>query len=121
MATLRLASHYFRRSDSDRAYQLLRETLNAFERLELSEPSADLLTGGAELYLRHQQLAMAEALFTEAATLTPYRVSVYLGLARTHRAAGELDTARRELERVLELDPSNKAARSMIAMMESRR
>lgn len=89
-----------------------------FERQALSETSADLLTEVAGLYSRHQRFAMAESLFMEAAMLTPYRTSVYLGLARNYRAAGELEAARRELARAIELDPSNEAARSMIAKIE---
>ena len=117
-ATLRLATHYFERGESDRAYELLRTTLMLFEKQELSEPSADLLMEVARLYSRHRRFAMAESLFMEAATLAPYRTSVYLGLARIYRATGELDAARRELDHVLELDPSHEAARSMIAQIE---
>ena len=117
-ATLRLATHYLERGESDRTYELVRTTLMLLERQELSEPRADLLTEVAGLYSRHQRFAMAESLFMEAATLTPYRTSVYLGLARNYRAAGELHAARRELDRVLELDPSNESALSMIAKIE---
>ena len=117
-ATLNLATHYLERGESDRAYELVRETLVLFERQELVEPSADLLTEVAGLYSRRQRFATAESLFMEAAVLTPYRPSIYLGLARNYRAAGELGAARRELAHVIELDPSNEAAHSMIAKME---
>ena len=62
---------------------------------------------------------MAESLLTEAATLSPHRAQIYLELARTHQVAGERDAAIRELERVLTIEPSNRAAASMLDAMIS--
>ena len=116
--TEKLAAHYLERGESDHAYKLVRMTLMQFESQDLSEPSADLLIEIAGLYSRYRRFATAESLFMEAATLAPHRTSVYLGLARTYRAIGELDAARRELARVIELDPSNEAARLLITQIE---
>jgi tetratricopeptide (TPR) repeat protein len=96
----------------DRAYRFVRESLAAMEERNFpTEPGVELLCLVAEPYLNHRQSAMAQAFLTEAIALSPYHVPAHLGLARTYRAIGDDEASRRELERVLEMDPSNRQAR----------
>ncbi len=107
-ATHAIARHFLGSGDSERAYQLLRETLTILEERSLpSESALELLCLVGDEYRRLRQYAMAQGLYSEAAALSPYYAPAYLGLARNYRALGDLESARRELEEVIGFDPSN--------------
>jgi Tfp pilus assembly protein PilF len=107
-ATVAIARHLLAGSDSERAYQLLRETLREMEARSLpAENSLELLCLLADEYRRRRQHAMAQGLYSEAVALSAHYAPAHVGLARNHRELGELESSRRELERVLEFDPSN--------------
>jgi Tfp pilus assembly protein PilF len=105
------ARHLLSQGESDRAYQLLRETLTVLEERSLSRESAlELLCLLADEYRNRRQHAMAQGLYSEAAAISPHYAPAYLGLARNYRALGDVSNARLELERILEFDPSNEDA-----------
>ncbi|HEY7818963.1 MAG TPA: tetratricopeptide repeat protein [Vicinamibacteria bacterium] len=105
------ARHLLSHGDSDRAYRLLRETLTVLEERSLSRESAlELLCLLADEYRNRRQHAMAQGLYSEAAAISPHYAPAYLGLARNYRALGDVGSARLELERILEFDPSNEEA-----------
>jgi tetratricopeptide (TPR) repeat protein len=107
-ATVAVAHHLLGSGDSERAYQLLRETLTILEERSLpSESALELLCLLADEYRNRRQHAMAQALYSEAVALSPYYAPAYLGLARNYRALGDLENARHELEEVIDFDPSN--------------
>lgn len=118
-ATLALARELLDEAASDQAFRVMRDTLTAMEERGFAEDSAELLVGMGDLYLARAQLAMAQSLFTEAATRFPAHAPAYLGLAHVHRRAGDREAAIAELRRVLELNPQNNQARSLLdAMLE---
>jgi Tfp pilus assembly protein PilF len=107
-ATVAIARHRLGSGDSERAYQLLRETLKIIEERSLPAESAlELLCLVGDEYQRRRQHAMAQGLYSEAVAMSPYYAPAYLGLARNYRALGDLENARHELEEVLAFDPSN--------------
>lgn len=110
-ATVTLARHELERNDQDRAYRLLRETLATMEERNLPGNDAlELLCSLGEVYLNHRHAGTAQGLFSEAVARSRDYVPAYLGLARTYQASGDLESARRELEQALSLDPSNERA-----------
>ena len=118
-STVALTRHDLGSGDSEGAYRLLRETLSAIEERSLpSEDALELLCLVADEYGRRGQTAMAQALYTEAAALSPYYAPAYLGLARNFRALGDLENARRELEELLAFDPSNTEAAKELQAIE---
>ena len=119
-ATLSLAWECLDNAQPDRAYRVVRSTLAAMEERGLGEDSAELLVRMGDMYLTRGQVAMAQSLFTEAAALFPFHAPAYLGLAHAHQRAGERDDAIRELRRVLELDPENNQARTLLEVMLQR-
>lgn len=107
-ATVAVARHLLGSGDSERAYQLLRETLTILEERSFPAESAlELLCLLGDEYQRRRQHAMAQGLYSEAVAMSPYFAPAYLGLARNYRALGDLENARHELEEVLAFDPSN--------------
>jgi tetratricopeptide (TPR) repeat protein len=107
-ATVAIIRHFLRSGESERAYQLLRETLSLLEERSLaSERALELLCLVADEYRRLRQHAMAQGLYSEAVALSPYYAPAYLGLARNYRASGDLENARLELEELIGFDPSN--------------
>ena len=107
-ATVAVARRRLESGDSERAYQLLRETLTILEERSLpSENGLELLCLVADEYRRRRQHAMAQSLYSEAVAMSPYYAPAYLGLARNYRALGDLENARHELEEVIAFDPSN--------------
>ena len=107
-ATVAVAHHLLGSGDSERAYQLLRETLTILEERSLSSESAlELLCLLADEYRNRRQHAMAQGLYSEAVALSPYYAPAYLGLSRNYRALGDLENARHELEELIGFDPSN--------------
>ncbi len=119
-ATLSLARECLTNAQPDRAYRVVRTTLTAMEERGLAQDSVELLVGMGDIYLARGRVAMAQSLFTEAATLFPFHAPAYLGLARTHQRAGDRDNAIRELRRVLELEPENSQARTSLDVMLER-
>ncbi len=119
-ATVAIARHFMGSGDSERAYQLLRETLTLIEERSLpSESALELLCLLGDEYRNRRQHAMAQGLYSEAVAMSPYYVPAYLGLARNYRALGDLDNARHELEEVIGFDPSNaSAARELEELMK---
>ena len=99
----------------------MRSSASSLAERELAEANAELLVGVGDLYLARGQIAMAQSLFTEAATLFPYHANAYLGLAHTYQRAGDPDNAIVELRRVLELEPGNNQARALLDAMLERR
>jgi Tfp pilus assembly protein PilF len=107
-ATVAVAHHLLGSGDSERAYQLLRETLTILEERSLpAEGALELLCLLGDEYQRRRQHAMAQGLYSEAVAMSPHFAPAYLGLARNYRALGDLENARHELEEVLAFDPSN--------------
>ncbi len=107
-ATLTLGRDLLGSGDSERAYGLLRETLTTLEERSLpTENALELLCRLADEYRNARQYAMAQGLYSEAVAMSPYYAPGYLGLSRNYRALGDLENARRELEEVIEFDPSN--------------
>jgi len=119
-ATVAIARHFMGSGDSERAYQLLRETLTIIEEWSLpSESALELLCLLGDEYRNRRQHAMAQGLYSEAVAMSPYYVPAYLGLARNYRALGDLVNARHELEEVIGFDPSNaSAARELEELMK---
>ncbi|MGH9336249.1 MAG: tetratricopeptide repeat protein, partial [Vicinamibacteria bacterium] len=110
-ATVSLARLHLTEGAGDRAYQLLRETLSLMEERSLPTESAlELLCALGDEYRNRRQYAMAQALFSEALTLSRYHAPAYLGLARNYRALGELENAQKELTEILAFDPSHSQA-----------
>ncbi len=119
-ATLNLAREYLENAQPDRAYRVVRTALTVMEEGGFAEDSAELLVGTGDIYLDRGQVAMAQSLFTEAAALFPFHAPAYLGLAYAHQRAGDRDEAIRELRRVIELDPENKRARTLLDVLAER-
>lgn len=118
-ATAAVVRSHLEANETERAYRLVRDTLAAMQDRSLSsEHAADLLSLVGDAYRNRASTAMAQAFFSEAVTLSQFHVPARLGLARTYRAAGELDAARRELQKILEIDPSNPQARQEIQELE---
>ncbi len=110
-ATVTLARHELDANESGRAYQLLRETLATMEERNLPADSAlELLCSMGEVYLNRRSTGTAQGLFSEAVARSRDYVPAYLGLARTYQVSGDIENARRELERALSIDPSNARA-----------
>ena len=120
-ATLILAREYLENAQPDRAYHALRTALTTMEEGAFAEDSAELLVGTGDIYLARGQVAMAQSLYTEAATLFPFHAPAYLGLAHTHQRAGAPDDAIREARRALELDPENNQARTLLDVLLEQR
>jgi len=114
-ATVAVARYLLAGADSERAYPLLRETLRVMNERSLpSERSLELLCLVADEYRKRRLYATAQGLYSEAVAMSPYYAPAYLGLARNHRALGDLENARRELQHLLGFDPSNaEAAREL--------
>lgn len=107
-ATVTVGRHLLGSGESDRAYGLLRETLATLSERSLpTEHALQLLCLLADEYRNLRQYAMAQGLYSEAVALSPYSARGYLGLSRNYRALGDLENARRELDEVIEFDPSN--------------
>ena len=87
---------------------------------EFAQVSAELLVRTGDIYLARGRVAMAQSFFTEAATLFPFHAPAYLGLAHAHQRAGDHDDAIPALRRVLELDPENNQARTLLDSMLER-
>ena len=119
-ATLSLARECLDNAQPERAYRIVRSTLTAMEERGFAQDSAELLVRMGDIYLARGRVAMAQSLFTEAATLFPFHAPAYLGLAHAHQRAGDRDDAIRELRRVLELDPENNQARTLLDVMLER-
>jgi Tfp pilus assembly protein PilF len=118
-ATVTLARHELERNDPDRAYRLLRETLANIEERNLPADSAlDLLCSLGEIYLNHHLTGTAQGVFSEAVARSRDYVPAHLGLASTYRASGDLESARRELQQTLVLDPSNARALRQLDELE---
>jgi tetratricopeptide (TPR) repeat protein len=118
-ATAAMVRYGLDAGESERAYALLRDTLKLMEERSLpSEHAAELLRLVGEDYLNRRQPAMAQAVFAEAVTLSRYHVPARLGLAGAYLATGDLDAARREIDQVLEIDPSNAQARQRLEELE---
>ncbi|HJS72891.1 MAG TPA: tetratricopeptide repeat protein [Vicinamibacteria bacterium] len=109
-STVTVARHLLRSGDSEGAYRLLRETLKTLEERSLSESALELLCLVGDEYARRRQHAMAQGLYSEAVAMSRYHAPAYIGLARNYRALGDLESARRELEELLQFDPSNEHA-----------
>ncbi len=119
-ATLSLVRNCLDNAQPERAYRVVRSTLTAMAEREFAQDSAELLVRTGDIYLARGRVAMAQSLFTEAATLFPFHAPAYLGLAHTHQRAGDHDDAIRALRRVLELDPENNQARTLLDSMLER-
>jgi tetratricopeptide (TPR) repeat protein len=120
-SALSLARDCLDNAQPDRAYDVVRNTVSTLAERELGETNAELLVGAGDLYLARGRIAMAQSLFTEAATSFPYHAKAYLGLALTYQRAGDPESAIVELERVLELDPENNQARTLLTALLERR
>jgi Tfp pilus assembly protein PilF len=119
-ATSTLARRELDGNEEEEAYRLLRETLATMEERNLpSESALELLCSLGDVYLNRRQAGTAQGLFSEAVARSRDYVPAYLGLARTYQASGDLESAARELERALSLDPSN--ARALRQMEEIRK
>lgn len=118
-ATATMVRYRLDAGENEGAYTILRDTLELMEERSLpSDHAAELLRLVGEEYLNRRQTTMAQAVFAEAVTLSRYHVPARLGLARAYMATGDLDAARREIEQVLEIDPSNAPARQRLEELE---
>lgn len=120
-ATLNLAREYLENAQPESAYRVVRTALTAMEEGGFAEDSAELLVGTGDIYLARGQVAMAQSLYTEAAALFPFHAPAYLGLAHAHQRAGAPDDAILEARRVLELDPGNHRARTLLDVLLEQR
>jgi tetratricopeptide (TPR) repeat protein len=121
-ATAAMVRYRLDAGENEGAYALLRDTLELMEERSLpSEHAVELLRLVGEDYLNRRQPAMAQAVFTEAVTLSRYHVPARLGLAGAYLATGDLDAARREIDHVLEIEPSNAQARQRLEELERMR
>jgi len=118
-ATVFLATRRLEGDDEGGAYEVLRDTLAELDRRRLVENSVELLVKMANAYLGRRRLAMAQSLYTEAATVSPHDARAHLGLARIYRRSGDDDAALRELEQVLASEPGNEAARAELDAIRS--
>jgi Tfp pilus assembly protein PilF len=119
LATVAVVTRRLEGGDVDGAYELLRETLRVMEERHLADTeTVELLAAAGDVYLTARRNALAQGLFTEAVTLSPYHVRSRLGLARVYREAGDVEGARAELGRVLDLEPANQQARTLLELLE---
>ena len=118
-AALGLAEIHLEQNRLDDAYRLLRETLTELENRGLSQEGVRLLVAMGDLYSTKGRLTMAQSLYAEALTLSPYDDRARLGLARVYRRSGNDEAAVRELESILELLPGHEAARAELDAIRS--
>ena len=107
-----LGNYYLRRNDTVFALELASEAT----RIAPRRADALLLLGRAQLASR--QIRRAITTLTELARAQSEWVEVRLHLARAHGANRDTDAARRELGKVLEIDPNNLRARAGLAALD---
>jgi len=113
-ATLLVARIHMARKDSEAAYRTFRVALDEIEG-RAGAPSAaslELLVGMGYVYLDAGQTVMALSLFSSATDVAPYHGPAFLGLARTHRRAGNGEAAVAQYRQALRLDPEDETAKS---------
>ena len=69
--------------------------------------------------LARDELDHAERLFRQVADADPRNAIALVGLARVALRRGERDSARRDLERALEIDPDEAAARRLLDELDA--
>lgn len=80
---------------------------------------ADARVQLGSLLMARGDLAGAERVFQEAVTVDDSHASAHGSLALVHLERGEIEEARARLERVLELDPDNGPARTLLEQIGS--
>jgi tetratricopeptide (TPR) repeat protein len=114
-AGLAVAKAHLELGETDAAYRVFRDTLEA---IGPSSPAglALLCSMGSE-YLRKRQVVSAQSVFGEAAMLAPRHVPALLGLARTFRLMRDEEQAIEEYKRVLRIEPDHAEAERELARL----
>jgi Flp pilus assembly protein TadD len=79
------------------------------------DPSADALTGLANIYMRGQRLPQAEDVLRKLVTLRPDNVNAHLQLGRVLRAESKNDNAIAELQAAAKLGPADDTVQRELA------
>jgi Flp pilus assembly protein TadD len=113
---LQKALHLAELGEHPAAIQELRETL-------LKEPSSapyaqNIL--GVE-YVANEQFAEARSSFEEAVRLMPHESANHSNLGYTLAVAGDFNAAEQEERTAIQLDPANDRAKTLLAMLHSRK
>jgi len=104
-----------RRNAGERPEHVLREALR------LDPRHRDARANLGQLLLRRDRPGDAVAVLRLAYRYHPYDADLLFDLALARRAAGDLEVARRDLARVLAIDPNDSEARSILAEVTSDR
>jgi curved DNA-binding protein CbpA len=95
------------------------EAAQSYMRAARGKPSADVLQSAAECYLKAgTELRQAADVARQAVGMAPERVDLRLTLARVYEAAGMKQSAVGELQRVLEMSPSNIKVKEWLKRIE---
>lgn len=102
------ADSYVERARYEESNGHYEEAARSYTRAARGRPSADVLRSAAECYLKAGvELRQASELAREAVQMAPDRADLRLSLAKIYEAAGMQQSAVRELERALELNPES--------------
>ena len=110
-----LAANYLKTGKPDRALETLTPVLAAADK----DPALAALAG--EVYLRNSKPAEAAKYFTKTVAFDPQSSGARVALAASHMAAGQTDTAFRELETAAAETPGTEADLALIRTALSRR
>ena len=102
------ADSYLERARYEESNGHYEEAARSYTRAGRGRPSADVFRSAAECYLKAGvELRQASELAREAVQMAPDRADLRLSLAKIYEAAGMQQSAVRELERALELNPDS--------------
>jgi curved DNA-binding protein CbpA len=102
------ADSYLERARYEESNGHYEEAARSYTRSAQGRPSADVLRSAAECYLKAGvELRQASELARQAVQIAPDRADLRLSLAKIYEAAGMQQSAVRELERALELNPDS--------------
>lgn len=103
-----VADTYLERARYEEANGHYEEAARSYTRAARGRPGSDVLRSAAECYLKAGvELRLACDLAREAVQMAPDRADLRLSLAKIYEAAGMQQSAIRELERALELNPES--------------
>ena len=102
------ADSYLERARYEETNGNYEQAARSYTRAARGRPSSDVLRSAAECYLKaNVELRLASDLAREAVQMAPDRSDLRLSLAKIYEAAGMQQSAVRELERALELNPES--------------